>query len=130
VKERYMQLDSEIVAKAKAIVTYAQEHPFTTADLVEFMSGKKTPVGLRPEYHMHIPQGFKVVYSWEQQPPPLSWCVHMSFSVDEPGSTPNPQAVDVLLGLFEVNKKHTEANYCYVEDLPDGYKAVNLIFKT
>jgi hypothetical protein len=64
-----LAITAETEARAKQIVTYAQEHPITLQDIHAMIRGEKKPVGLRPEHQMDVPIGFKVTYSWEQQPP-------------------------------------------------------------
>lgn len=125
-----LAITAETEARAKQIVTYAQEHPVTLQAIHAMIRGEKTPIALLPEHQMHVPIGFKVTYSWEQQPPPLGWCVHISVSTATPGKAPHPAVVDAILALFEITKKHDEATHGYLEDIGGGQKAVNLLFKT
>jgi hypothetical protein len=125
-----LAITAEVESRAKQIVTYAQEHPITHEEAVAMMKGEKRPVGMRPEYQMEVPIGFKVVYSWERQPLPLGWCTHISVSTATPGKAPHPAIVDAILLLFEIGKKHDQADYGYMEDIGNGCEAVNLLFKT
>lgn len=51
---------------------------------------------------IEIPFGFRAVYSIEQQPEPLDWCHHFSFSLNVPGRSWNPVAVEIFIKEFGI----------------------------
>lgn len=53
-----------------------------------------------PQHWCMIPLGYKVCFSVEEQPEPLSWCRHISISVTEKGKWPNELAVQMIIEEF------------------------------
>lgn len=125
---RVLVIDQMAKTKVMRVKKYAMENRRTIHDIMRAMKGQDIP-GDDQNFVAWLHDGYKVVYTVEQQP--LGWCHHISVSI-KPRSAkalyPHEQAVKEICRLFELppfeQKIHT-----YIEDLPEGFKAVNLIFK-
>jgi hypothetical protein len=56
------------------------------------------PAGDYPNHSMKISQGYRVVFSIEEQP--VGWCKHLSVSVDAVGRLPCQEAVELIMKEF------------------------------
>ena len=99
-KTRPLLLDDAARARIREIIAYATEHVVTRARLVATVELDAPPIGDDPHHVAHFFQGFRVVYSHEDQPPPVRLCRHLSVSVDDPTKTPSPAAVAMLMQEF------------------------------
>ena len=78
---RLMQINKETEEDIAKVLKYADEHRFTVAKMKLLVSGDIESPGDNPDYMLHINDGFRVVYSLEEQP--MGWCHHISVSVDK-----------------------------------------------
>ena len=110
--------------KLKTLKEYAEQHPVSLDDLFDQVNGERDSVGTMPEYTRHIPDGFKIVFSIEKQPP--GDIRHMSVSCKK--EAPPVEAVKLI--IEKLGYKHQlESGKChiYMEDVDDGVQAVNVI---
>lgn len=80
------------------------------------------PIGDDQNHCCHVFQGFKCVFSIEEQE--FGWTRHLSVSVDAIDKMPHVQAVKMLMVEFGINKPLEECNF-YIEDTTP--KSVNII---
>lgn len=81
-----------------------------------------SPVGDDPNHCCYLANGFKCVFSIEEQP--CGWARHLSVSVAAIDKMPNIEAVKMIMCEFGIENPLDEC-YVYIEDsLP---KSVNII---
>lgn len=90
-----------VKARIAEVVAYAQSHKLDFANMQERAKDPK-PFEDIEDRGLEIPIGFLAVYSIEQQPPPLDWRHHLSFSSSAPGRVMDPNAVIILIGEFGI----------------------------
>lgn len=75
-----------------------------------------------------IPMGYRMAISFEQQPAGL--LAHFSFSVEAPGTLPNPIAVEMMLEVlgFDFHKCDSMWQEEFLIDGKPGGIAVNVVF--
>ncbi len=66
------------------------------------MSGDLKPPGDNPDYMLYIHDGFRVVYTIEEQP--TGFYHHISISIDRKKKHPNEIAVKIILDAFDMKK--------------------------
>lgn len=130
-KIRPLFLGPATEAAIKRVVDYAEQHRLNIHSVFAAFR-QKLPVGDDPNRKVVIPVGYRCAFSIEQQP--QGWCRHVSFSVESsnPEDMPSTQAVDALLPLFGFKAKldcKNEELFIYLEDLPGGFKAINVVEK-
>lgn len=81
----------------KTLVAYAESHRIDEDLLIKCLSGEWA-AGDDPNYACYVEQGYRIVYSIEQQP--SGWYRHLSVSVDDSEKYPNPVAVEMLMKEF------------------------------
>jgi hypothetical protein len=124
----------EAIAK---VVAFAEKHPIT---LEELMLCAKTgvPIGNQEMRTIDIPMNFRVTYTIEQQPRPMSWCKHISISLLMPRNPtkdmPSVEAVTFIMQEFGMTtpidrRTHHLAIENVVGPENDGKKAVNVLEK-
>lgn len=116
-------LDDRAKERIEKIIDYAHRHPLSMDDMLDIMNKAQEPPGNNPE-HVTIIGNVKCVYSEEQQN--VGLCKHLSISVNNPGSLPNPEIVKQILLLFNI---HTKLEECMVdlEEFAPGHQAVNIV---
>lgn len=82
----------------KAVIDYANKHPYTIKLLQKIMEGKLQPPGDDKNHVAHIPFGYRCVYSIELQK--VGIFRHLSISVDADGKWPNEYAVKAIAKEF------------------------------
>jgi hypothetical protein len=70
-----------------------------------------------------LPRGYRVALTFEEQP--LGMCKHLSISVDEPGSLPNPHAVAMI--CHEYGMRFPPLGRMWLEEFAKGHSAINLV---
>jgi hypothetical protein len=98
---RALVIDNTAKAEITRVLSYAQKHVLKVAELIENLKGNIVPAGNNPEHVCHFFDGFRVVYSIEDQPH-LGLCHHLSVSVNTKGRTPSPQAIELLMKEFGI----------------------------
>ena len=90
------------------VVAYGFAHPYTLSDLFQIKGHPSRAAGYDPQRRVNIPVGYGVVFSVEQQPPPMNWCRHLSVSVSKRGKYPSVAAVNLIMKLFGFRHQLTE----------------------
>lgn len=117
---RALVLSDETLNSLKSLRVHAENNPISKREMSKIMEGKALPVGERDGFHCHVPIGYKVAYSIEQHP--KQRFRHASFSIDALGKTPDPVAVEELMGHLGFTRKLMG---CHVE-VEAGY-AINVL---
>ena len=133
---RVLLIDDPVIARVAQVRAHALLHRETLSDLMRRMNQPSECPGNDPNFTVELFDGWKIVYTIEQQPDPLGWVIHLSVSVRSTGNSarwPNPVAVESgILPLFKLKMK--DAAYIYKENVaPVGENriaaAVNFLFK-
>ena len=102
---RLLQIDSDVRGQIKKALEYAKGHKFTLSQLNCIIEGgaeaENQAAGFDPGFVTHIHDGYRVVYSLEEQP--IGLCKHISISVEAPGKLPHELAVKEILKEFGMN---------------------------
>jgi hypothetical protein len=95
---RPLAIGEEERSKLKAMKAFALAHPLTMEQLkavgAAYVKEHSREYLHPPEQYVQLPVGFEVGLTYELQEKPV-W--HLSISVDAPGRTPHPAAVDLVL---------------------------------
>jgi hypothetical protein len=105
-------IDKEAVEKVRV---YAQEHPYSVADLMRVMKGVNPPAGDNPRHVCHLFFGYRVVYSIEDQPH-LGLCHHLSVSADTKDKAPSVEAVEALMKEFGISGTVYDCLHVWIEN--------------
>jgi hypothetical protein len=89
--------------RAKEIKAYAEKNVISSEDLVHMTAKRKKSPGDLPEFTMRCQRGFKIVYSQEMQPT-YGLCHHLSVSVYAPDRYPTPEAVQMIMEMFDMGQ--------------------------
>lgn len=92
---RTLLITDSTIADAQKVIAYAVQHRETMKDLANRISTNAPGPGNDPNHVLLVPEGYRVVYSIEQQP--SGWCQHFSISINRHGMSPNPEAVAMIL---------------------------------
>lgn len=96
---RVLIIDATVKARIAYLKEYAARHRLSRVDLRR-MRATKEAIGDNPLYVVNIPDGFRVVFSIEEQSPPFGWSRHISISIPRTTHGPHPFAVAELLMEF------------------------------
>jgi hypothetical protein len=121
---RALVIDEKAKTEIARVISYAQKHMVTVADLIKNLDGAILPVGDNPEYVCHFFDGFRVVYSIEDQPH-CGLCHHLSVSVNTEGRAPSPDAVEAIMRAFGISGTINDCLNVWLEN----DTAVNLLQK-
>lgn len=96
-------MDADVARLVARLKAHATENPVTVERIRRMVAGLEGPIGADPDYRVVIPDGYRCVYSEEEQPMGLSR--HLSVSVvrrpqDSPGVMPSPESVAIVMALF------------------------------
>lgn len=131
-KVRPLLITDAVRAEVARVMVHAERERFTLDELLQrcrgetFRDGQYNPsqdipaIGDDPGHCCEIPFGYRVVFSIEEQMPPLGWCRHISISVDEDGMLPSEVAAMEIARLFGFTD---DPKKCYLE----GERAVNFV---
>ena len=93
-------IGAESLADIARLIAHAEKHPFTLAELKRQILAEEPPVGDDPAFVCHLPVGFRIVFSIEEQPG-IGWCRHIFISVKGvKGAMPSREAVAEIMGHF------------------------------
>jgi len=106
---RALLLGDRECALIERVVKHAFRFPVSLTKVKETIAGTEPPVGDNPEFCCIIPNGFRCVFSFEEQP--HGWCRHLSISIPTVDGAPSPIAVEMLMPAFGFTGKLTD---CYV----------------
>ncbi|MEK6829101.1 MAG: hypothetical protein AABY15_03160 [Nanoarchaeota archaeon] len=121
---RPLIIDDEIKDKLKNLASYAERNPFTMDDLLDTMNKQLAPAGDMEHYVVHIPFGYKVAFSIEQQA--VGDVRHLSMSVDAVGKLPNVIAVEEIMKIIGFKNK-LENCVVKLEDIGENRQAINVL---
>lgn len=124
---RVLVLDEKAKEAIRRVIAYADNHRFTTHDLMKIMEGMAPPAGDDSGYACVLEDGFRIVFSYEQQPDPIGWARHISISVAATDRLPHPAAVTMIIKEFGFSGNLDNCQ-TWVEDLGD-VKAINVLEK-
>lgn len=123
---RVLQIGPKEKEAIQTLIDYAEGHR-VDGELLQRSLRREWAVGDDPNYICYIEQGYRIVYSIEQQP--IGWCRHLSVSVDDTNKLPHPAAIELLMEEFGFRCKLKECLNTWIEEnvlLPTGI-AVNAI---
>ena len=95
---RVLAINESVKAEIKQVIANAEQHRYDLAMMRKLISGDLPPAGDHARHVTIIPDGYRVVFSIEEQP--IGWCRHHSVSVDKKGKYPTPQAVELIMQEF------------------------------
>jgi len=119
---RILQIDHNTREDIAKVLKYADEHRYSEAMMKLVMAGDIKPAGDDPGFLVHIHDGYRVIYSLEEQP--LGWCSHISISVDRSKKYPHEMAVQEILGAFGMKK---DFNECIKIWMDEGTESINIL---
>jgi len=105
------------------LAAYAVENPITMNDMLDVMNGAKKPAGDNPRHYIELNEGFKIVYSIEQQP--KGDARHLSVGVLAPKRLPNPEVVKEIMKLIGFKNKLSDCKI-WIENITPDYQAINV----
>ena len=106
----------------------AEAEPFSFDDLLDIYNKNAEPAGDRG-FAVVLSEGFRVVFTHEENGPEKNMTRHLSVSVDDPRRVPSPDAISALMAElgFKSLLKSGEC-HIYMEKLDsNGHQAVNII---
>lgn len=116
-------VSEEVKQDIQRVIDHAKKNVTTAEDVAQILAGKKRPVGDLPEFSVNIPKGFRVVFSFEQQPSGL--VAHLSTSHENKDTLPNPHHVKEILKLFGFQNPIEDCQIWF-EETGDEVTAVNI----
>ena len=118
---RALIIDDEAKIEINKVLTYAEAHRIDLTATTKMMSGEQDPVGDNALYACYLNDGYRVVFSFEEQP--CGWCRHLSVSVDAEDMFPSPPAVELIMKEFHFSGGLNECINVWIEN----EKAVNVL---
>ena len=97
---RALVIDEKTRNEISKVLEYAEAHRQTVDDLAIAVHNKKSAVGNDPRFRVYIHDGYRVVYSVEEQPG--GTCKHLSVSLTDTANFPSPIAVSEILKEFKM----------------------------
>jgi hypothetical protein len=133
VKPRVLIINDTVIAGVAQVRAHALLHRETLSGLMRRMNQLDRAIGRDPNFVVHIFDGWRLVYSLEQQPEPLGWCEHLSVSVtpkDGDGFEPALQIVRrILFPLFQLDEKNLIKGWIEETLTADKQRIGNALFK-
>ena len=123
---RILQIDESTRQDIQKAIAYAESHKFTTLDIKRIINGQGKPAGDDPGFVTHIHDGYRVVYSLEEQP--IGWCKHISISVEALGKYPHELAVKEILKEFGMDSNFEDSENVLQMWLEED-RAINILEK-
>lgn len=120
---RSLVIGREEKEKIKNLVEHAEKNIMQMDDLLDTINKEMLPVGDMDNFSCQIPNGYKVVYSIENQP--AGMVRHLSISVPEEGAYPHPDVVIMLMGEIPFENKIHNCNV-WIEDIGNNRAAINV----
>lgn len=102
-RRRVLVIDEATKERAKEIIRHAADNVYSIDDLYQIMDGNKKPPGDDSKYVMQIFNGFRVVFSFEEQykMDQLVLCKHLSISLTDCDALPSLEAAQEIMKLFD-----------------------------
>lgn len=82
-------------------------------------------VGDDENHRMFIPEGFKLVYSIEDQPAGV--VKHISMSINRPNTLPSINSVKYMMHALGFSRPLDSADGVQIENLGHGFQAINIL---
>lgn len=111
---RVLEIQDSTREDIAKVVKYAQEHKYNIHMMKLLMSRDLESPGDNPDYVVHIHDGYRVVYTIEQQPV-VGWCHHMSISIERSKKYPNEIASLEIMKLFGMDGDYEKCLKLWVE---------------
>jgi hypothetical protein len=121
---RALIIDETAKAAIAAVCEYADENRIDFKEIqarVAIPDGY-SPIGDDPNHCCYLVDGFKCVFSVEEQP--CGWTRHLSISVAAIDKMPHIEAVKLLMPEFGIEKPLDECHIYIEESVP---KSINII---
>lgn len=107
----------------RSLKEYAEANPMSMDDLLDIINGDIGNAGNFAEFTRHIPFGYRVVYSIEQQIP--GDIRHLSVSCQK--QAPSPEAVELIMKEMGFEENSTGYTKTFTEDIGEGKIAINVV---
>jgi hypothetical protein len=104
---RALIIDKEAKSSIRQLINHALERKIDFDTLQRIVNHKLPPVGNSPEYSCKLQDGFRVVFSIEQQPD-KNWYRHISISINDRTKLPSVEAVQTIMTEFEFEGEITD----------------------
>lgn len=123
-KNRPLIITPEIKEELLSLKEYAEKNTYSMDDLLDMYNKQKPVAGDIKEHVRHIPVGFRVVYSTENQT--KGFIKHLSISIDEDNALPGIPAVELIMKElgFEDGLENCLIN---LEEISEKRKAISVI---
>lgn len=118
---RPLIIDDNIRGKLRGLVEYAEGQVLDMDDLLDTYNGERFPVGDDENYVVHIPVGYRVVYSVELQP--VGRIGHLSVSIDNVGKLASVESVKMIINEMGLGGK---SHLIKLETLGNGVEVVHV----
>ncbi len=120
---RPLLIDQKVRDDAARLVAFAEANIVDAARVDRVRRKVERPPGDDPRHAITVPMEFRVVFSVDELPNGLAR--HLSVSIPKVGRLPMPEAIMMLLPLFDM----AEFGMCvvWVEGVPDGLGAINVL---
>jgi hypothetical protein len=130
---RVLIIDDAVRDRVAQVRAHALVHRQTLSDLVRRMNQPDRAVGNDSNYVVHIFDGWRLVYSLEQQPEPAGWCEHLSVSVTTSNGESFEPPLQIVRGmlfpLFQIDEKNLIKAWMEETLTADKQRIGNAIFK-
>ena len=123
---RALIIDEKSRVDINKLIDFSKIHQYKIDDLKKVMEGLQEPAGNCPDHVIHLPEGFRVVYSIEEQPKGL--CHHLSISVDG-NLYPSEVAVQEIMKEFGIKTKISQCTSVWIEKEVRAINILDLISK-
>lgn len=120
---RALVIDDNTRHQLSSLAEYAESNPFSFDELLDVKNKAIMPAGDMEEFTRFIPDGYKVVYSIENQP--VGTVRHLSVSVNRRGKLPSTHSVIEIMKLIGF-QNIIERCKVGLEDISPGHQAVNV----
>jgi hypothetical protein len=127
---RILQINDDTLVDIKKVKEYAERNivSIDTIKAAVECPMESIPVGDNPEHVVHIHDGFRVVYSIEEQP--IGLIAHLSISVEALGKYPNEVAVNMILKEFGMDEVTSDSkNAACAVWIEEKNESVNIVQK-
>jgi len=122
---RTLQIDARAKVNITRLINYATDNKLDFNIIQKIASNQLPPAGDNPLYSCELNDGFRIVFTIEQQPD-KNWYRHISISVNDRNKLPHPAAVELILSEFKFIGSIKDC-HCWIEKtIPT---AINLIQK-
>lgn len=95
---RILQIGATEREAIKKLMAYADLNTISLEAIKKTISGGMPGIGDNEDHVLYLHEGFRVVFSYEEQP--VGKCAHISISVDDPNKLPHPEAVKMIMAEF------------------------------